>query len=148
MLDIVSYLRDEATTRGWELLCVNQMDEVYNLDSADWTDGAYKLIVSLDGSRPVLENQRRNGRYTENIELSLGRKFDIETDTVSDIGEPFVQKYDNRLSDLRTDLDQFLLDTIDLHVSIEEISSDYSWALNVGAVKVDLAVAKITIETW
>ena len=148
MLDLISYLRKQTEDRGWAFLCINQSDKVFSLDDQDWTDGVYKLMVQLTGSNPIMEEQRRNGRYTENIELSLCRKFDIETDTVAEVGESFQQKYDNRLAELRTDLDQFLLDTIDLHPSIEEKSTSYQWALNVGAVGIDMGVATLQLETW
>lgn len=148
MLDLLTFLKDSATDKGWQFECVNRGDKVFVLDDLDWTDGVYKLIMQFTGSRPIMENQRRNGRYAETIELSLCRKFDIEAGTTSDVDESFQQKYDNRLSELRTDLDQFLLDTIDLHPSIEEISTDYQWALNVGAVGVDMGVATLQLETW
>ena len=88
-----------------------------------------------------------NGELTFRLELMLGRKFEAET--FSSIAETAKQKYENRLFELSSQLNEFLNTIFNCSNEIEEMgNTEITMAKNIFSASIDAALTTVTIKAW
>ena len=145
MTDIVEVLTDQAIIEDWQSVIGSKNIQDYMIQQLDITDGSSVLCIDLPTAEPVILNGYWS-RFNERIELMFIRKF--EEETFSSVGETIEQKYNNRLFELRTDLDAFLQTVFADAAEIEVKSISYQYVVNVKSQNMDGILCLINYESW
>ena len=145
MKDYVDYFKTKAELRGWKFFYGAKGYQNYEAQEAELEDGSMVLIMFPASENPVIESGQWS-RYNVSTQFHLGRKSEAETE--SSVAETEMQKYTNRLAELREAMDDFLLSTLGCAVDIEAKSIRYFRELNQLSINIDVISAEVSFEAW
>lgn len=145
MTDYVALFQAAAEAEGYKFFYGAKGYHNFEMQNADLTDGSIILIMFPASETPVIERGIWS-RYTISTQFHLGRKF--ESETLSSVSETELQKYTNRLSELRDLMDTFITENIGCATNLEAKSIRYFRELNQLSANIDVISCEITFEAW
>lgn len=144
MTDFVDIFEQKAIAQDIQFFYGSRGYQNFNLQQAALTDGKKVILLFPASSTPQISDGSWS-QYRVTTKIFMGRKFEL--DTVSSVAETEKQKYDRRLKELTTALDEFLYSTF-CGEGIKAISIRYFHDLNQYSANLDMVGADITFDIW
>lgn len=145
MKDFVQIFRTAADAKGWLFFYGSKGYQSFEVGQANLTGNEIILILFPASNSPIIESGAWS-RYRLTTKVFLARKF--ENTTVSSVSETELQKYERRLKELTTELDDFLYPLFNCNEGIMGVNIRYFHELNQLSASVDGCGADITFEIW
>jgi len=145
MRDFVDIFRTAAEVKEWKFFYGSKGYQNFEVSQADITGNDIILILFPASITATIESGAWS-RYRLTSKVFLARKF--ESETFSSIAETEIQKYERRLKELTTELDDFLYSLFNCHEGMQAFSIRYFHELNQLSASVDGCGADITFEIW
>ena len=145
MNDFVNIIRTATEAKDWLFFYGSKGYQNFELSQADIAQTQKVLILFPASVTPVIESGSWS-RWRVATKVFLGRK--TEEDTVSSISETEMQKYENRLRELTSDMDDFLYSLFNCQAGIQVSSIRYFHELNQLSLSIDGCGADVTFEIW
>ena len=143
MTDFVDIFRQHSEMHDRPLFYGSRGYQNFELQQQNMTEGQHFTILFPASIVPVIESGRW-GEYRVITQVFIGRKFEVLQPSVSSISETEQQKYDARLKEMQTLLDDYLNEVLVCSCHFTPVSIRYFYELNAYSSSVDLCGADIT----
>lgn len=143
MKDFVDIFTQRADMHEYELFYGSRGYQNFELQQVKMTEGQHFIILFPASIVPVIDGGSW-GEYRVTTQIFLGRKFEVLQSTVSSVAETEKQKYNARLKEMQTFLDDYLHEVLVCSAEFAPVSIRYFYELNAYSSSVDLCGADIT----